>query len=294
MADEDGWYIRETAMLDSDVVRFYDGFPHLFTLRLHHGGRLTQPPGRMYVGGKIDHVDLIDIDKFSVHEVDLMLDILGYNGRVEPMCYMFLHPKKNLDQGLEHLSCDKDCLNLGTHVEEHKIINVYISHGLKNIKDIFSPVEVKPPVTIEEIDEPGPFSIVPFKLNFDACLDDLEVGQGSGSRQEVNNDTAGLEVGQGSGSRQEVNNDTACLDDLELRDQDDNEDNVENDDNEVDQDNEVDGSSENDDNEVDQDDEVDGLSENDHASDDDSDYIVDEANNIKDHEVDMPDYSSRG
>lgn len=114
-------------------------------------------------------MDLIDIDKFSVHEVDLRLDQLGYNS-TNPMYYQFLNPEKNLDDGLEHLSSDQDCLNLAKYVEQHKVINVYTTHGLKNMKELFSsPIKpTKPAITIEEIDEPGPHVVVPFNLNANA------------------------------------------------------------------------------------------------------------------------------
>lgn len=77
-----------------------------------------------------------------------MLDMLGHNGTI-PMYYQFSHPKKNLDNGLEHLSGDQDCLNLATHVEEHKLIHVYTTHGVKNIKELFTSPTKSKSITIE-------------------------------------------------------------------------------------------------------------------------------------------------
>ena len=153
-------------MYNVDYLHFAECYPNLFTIILHHSGRLTSPPGRKYVAGKIDHVDLIDIDQFSIHEVGLMMDCLGYNG-TQAMYYMYLYPGKNLDNGLEDLSSDQDCRELAKHVEMHKFIDVYVTHGLNNIKELLlSPTKCKPALTIEEIDEPGSFAIVPSKLRF--------------------------------------------------------------------------------------------------------------------------------
>lgn len=78
---------------------------------MHYGGRLTRVPGPRYVGGKIDFVVLINIYKFSIHEIDGVMDNLGYNG-TEHIYYRFLHPLKDLDNGIEDLCSDQDILNL--------------------------------------------------------------------------------------------------------------------------------------------------------------------------------------
>ena len=45
-------------------------YPMLMTLRNHHGGFFTKAPGRVYVDGKVNYVDLVDKDLFSMHELD--------------------------------------------------------------------------------------------------------------------------------------------------------------------------------------------------------------------------------
>ncbi|KAM0070211.1 hypothetical protein Hdeb2414_s0001g00010611 [Helianthus debilis subsp. tardiflorus] len=121
------WFIRE-AMDGDEVLQLYVGMPHLFSIRLHHGGRLTKIPGRVYKGGKVNFVDMIDVDMFSVHEISDMLDELGYSV-TDHIYYFFQNPEKDLDNGIEDLSSDQDVLNLSKHVEFHKIINVFTFHG---------------------------------------------------------------------------------------------------------------------------------------------------------------------
>jgi len=170
-----------------------------FTITLHHGGRFTNAPGRRYVGGKIDNVDLIDIDKFSVHEVDLMMGMLNYIGGKERIFYHFLIPNTNLDVGLHDLSGDADVLKLAKYVSEHKIISVYTEHGISNVYiDMWSP---KKNITIEEIDQPGPNAIVLLRSNAATTLNDLwqdsVFGQSSGFE---NSNVIGQSSGLGESS----------------------------------------------------------------------------------------------
>ncbi|MFS7957646.1 hypothetical protein Hanom_Chr07g00668821 [Helianthus anomalus] len=159
--------------------------PHLFRIRLHHGGRLTKSPGRVYEGGKVNFVDMIDIDIFSVHDISEMMDELGYSVN-DHIYYYFQNPEKDVDNGIEDLRSDQDILNLSRHVEFHKVINVFTLHGLNIIKDFFqSPMKPQKGITIEEIDEPGPFAIVPSKPNVTRRLNsDVDnIGQEGGVRQ---------------------------------------------------------------------------------------------------------------
>ncbi|KAG8363692.1 hypothetical protein BUALT_Bualt19G0048800 [Buddleja alternifolia] len=48
----------------------------LFTLKLHHGGKLIEHPLKMYVGGRVDFVDFIDPDLMSLVELDNLVFLL--------------------------------------------------------------------------------------------------------------------------------------------------------------------------------------------------------------------------
>ncbi|CAI9267282.1 unnamed protein product [Lactuca saligna] len=48
------------------------------SLLLYHGGEFTKFPGRKYIKGKQTYIDLLDMDTFSVHDIDEMMEQLGY------------------------------------------------------------------------------------------------------------------------------------------------------------------------------------------------------------------------
>ncbi|GJZ61827.1 mutator type transposase [Tanacetum coccineum] len=88
-----------------DPYTVYRQFPTIFSLEIHHGGRLSKAPNRLYDGGKVHWFDQIDSDGFSVVEVTHMLKCLGY---VNPtMEYWYKMPDKDI---LLQLSNDKDVL----------------------------------------------------------------------------------------------------------------------------------------------------------------------------------------
>nr|KAJ0199531.1 hypothetical protein LSAT_V11C600333240 [Lactuca sativa] len=50
------------------------GHPTIFSISLYHGGEFTKFPGRKYIKGKQMYVDLLDMDTFSVHDIDEMME----------------------------------------------------------------------------------------------------------------------------------------------------------------------------------------------------------------------------
>lgn len=55
-------------------------------MHISHGGMFSKAPGRRYVLGKVNYVDFIDIEEFSVHEIDVIFKELGYAG---PKCIYY-------------------------------------------------------------------------------------------------------------------------------------------------------------------------------------------------------------
>ncbi|CAI9301559.1 unnamed protein product [Lactuca saligna] len=147
------WRIRAT-MDEIDVAHRYVGHPMIFSVRLHHGGQFTKFPGRKYIKGKQNYVDLLDIDTFAIHDIDEMMEELGHIDSDETLLYYhFLRPFGNLDFGLFALGSDQDVHHLGTFVANHKLIDVYIEHGKTNLHTYsMSPNLSK--VKIVEIKEP--------------------------------------------------------------------------------------------------------------------------------------------
>ncbi|KAL4555657.1 hypothetical protein LXL04_038284 [Taraxacum kok-saghyz] len=128
-----------------------EGYPTFFSITLHHGGKFTKFPGRTYIDGKMDYVNFIDMDEFSVHELDYMMQQLGYE--VPPVIYYhFQIPNGDFDFGLRALGNDLDVLTLGKFIEDNKVIHVYTEHGETRLLTYFMSPRVKPRVVIEELD----------------------------------------------------------------------------------------------------------------------------------------------
>ncbi|KAK9070482.1 hypothetical protein SSX86_010884 [Deinandra increscens subsp. villosa] len=132
MADDEGMFIRK-AMDNAEVFKIYKDFPDRFSIKLHHGGRFTKLPNRKYVKGKVDYIDLIDIDLFSLHELDDVMLRLDYTEAGVPIFYHFKEPGKDLNNGLHTLSNDSDINHLSNFVADNKIIHVYTEHGSTNV-----------------------------------------------------------------------------------------------------------------------------------------------------------------
>ncbi|GKA14533.1 hypothetical protein Tco_0694179, partial [Tanacetum coccineum] len=100
----------------------------LFSLKIHYAGCFTESPVRKYVNGDFAFFDCIDIDEFSVHEVNEMVKKISFSGR-NIMYYSFLKPGMNLDIGLYALGNDDDARIMSEYIRlGYKMIEVYIEH----------------------------------------------------------------------------------------------------------------------------------------------------------------------
>ncbi|CAI9291720.1 unnamed protein product [Lactuca saligna] len=54
------------------------GHLKIFSIQLYHGGEFTKFHERKYIKGKQTYVELLDIDTFSVHDIDELIENLGY------------------------------------------------------------------------------------------------------------------------------------------------------------------------------------------------------------------------
>nr|GEX08356.1 hypothetical protein [Tanacetum cinerariifolium] len=84
----------------------------------------------MYVRGRVDIFDMVDIDLFTGVALNMMVLKLGYTGKSEPMFYNYLRPLVNLDEGLYAFACEEDVRCLATLVRSFKLIEVYIEHDV--------------------------------------------------------------------------------------------------------------------------------------------------------------------
>ena len=100
----------------------------MFTIKLYHGGEFTKYPDVRYIDGTVNYVDMVDIDEFSVHELDAIMK--GFRYGVPPVIYYhFLVPGGDFHFGLRPLGNDQDVANFSQYVSEHKVMKVYTEHG---------------------------------------------------------------------------------------------------------------------------------------------------------------------
>ncbi|GKC96500.1 hypothetical protein Tco_1161942 [Tanacetum coccineum] len=121
----------------------------MFSIQIHHGGKSQRYPGRIYVSGRVDIFDMVNIDLFIVVALNMMVLKLGYTGKSEPMFYNYLKPLTSLDEGLYALACEEDVRCLGTLVRSFKLIEVYIEHGVTALDSYLRAPRFK--ATLEEI-----------------------------------------------------------------------------------------------------------------------------------------------
>nr|GEX79375.1 hypothetical protein [Tanacetum cinerariifolium] len=82
----------------------------------------------MYVSGRVDIFDMVDIDLFTVVALNMMVLKLGYTGESEPIFYNYLRPLTSLDVGLHALACEEDVRCLATLVRSFKLIKLSGTH----------------------------------------------------------------------------------------------------------------------------------------------------------------------
>ncbi|GJY95913.1 hypothetical protein Tco_0512274 [Tanacetum coccineum] len=140
LEDHAGWKLRRrqwtgtTDQLIEDLEAAYDNASNMFSIRIHHGGKFQRYPGRMYVSGRVDIFDMVDIDLFIVVALNMMV--------------------LKLDEGLYALACEEDVRFLGTLVRSFKLIEVYTEHGVTALDSYHRAPRFR--ARLEEItDEPG-------------------------------------------------------------------------------------------------------------------------------------------
>nr|KAJ0213156.1 hypothetical protein LSAT_V11C400190450 [Lactuca sativa] len=137
------------------------GAPTWFSIKLHHGGKFTKLPDIKYIGGEVRYVDYVDIDEFSVHELDAMMLDQGYpdprmielTDESPVIYYHFRIPNGDFQFGLRALGNDHDVINISKFIRNNKLIEVYTEHEKTNLLTYFMSPNAKGKVVIEELPE---------------------------------------------------------------------------------------------------------------------------------------------
>ncbi|GJV38114.1 hypothetical protein Tco_1410591 [Tanacetum coccineum] len=102
-------------------------YPALFSMKIHHAGKFKELEKMRYVNGLVAYVDGFDIEQFSVHELNVVMEELGYVND-DPIYYHYMIPGTDLDIGLRALGNDLDVLGLAKYIKDNKLIMVYCEH----------------------------------------------------------------------------------------------------------------------------------------------------------------------
>nr|GEZ05530.1 hypothetical protein [Tanacetum cinerariifolium] len=82
---------------------------------VNYAGCFTESPGKRYVNGDFAYFDYIDIDEFSVHELNDMVKKIGFSGK-NIMYYSFLKHNMSFDNGLYALRNDEDVRRMAEYI----------------------------------------------------------------------------------------------------------------------------------------------------------------------------------
>ncbi|PWA87833.1 hypothetical protein CTI12_AA108670 [Artemisia annua] len=115
---------RERSSPIPNLHQLYESKPTYFTLKVTHGGKFTQPPGRMYVDPVIAWYDCVDYDLFSFYAFEELVDDIGVKGAVAG--YYYRIPGETLDVGLYPLRSDEDVMQMLDLIPTHREIEVYV------------------------------------------------------------------------------------------------------------------------------------------------------------------------
>ncbi|KAL3498616.1 hypothetical protein ACH5RR_041348 [Cinchona calisaya] len=97
----------------------------LFTIRLHHGRRITGDKYKSHCNGLVDHIAICDWEKFPLYDINLMLKKLGHKA---PILYYYIYPTSDLSHGLKQLQTNENINEFLNWVTEYKVIEVYCNH----------------------------------------------------------------------------------------------------------------------------------------------------------------------
>nr|GEX07047.1 transposase, MuDR [Tanacetum cinerariifolium] len=95
--------------------------PEVFSMKVFHGGTFAPSPNRKYFGGKVQYVDLLDIECFTIDILHNIVKMLKYASR-DIMFYHFNIPNKTLDWGLRALESEDDVVNLSIRRWRYNLI----------------------------------------------------------------------------------------------------------------------------------------------------------------------------
>ncbi|CAI9276738.1 unnamed protein product [Lactuca saligna] len=171
------WSLRPRYTQPPDLRKEYGSISSFGTFKINHGGSFTNTvSGRSYIDGLVDHFDFVDMDVFSVHELDDMIAFLGYNdGGI--MFYHFMILETDLDSALLPLGTNQEVIRLARYVLNHKEINFYIKHGNTRVVSYLKSTLKFRIEEVEEIDSPEMNRVRMKRKSIRSCSKKLDLNE---------------------------------------------------------------------------------------------------------------------
>ncbi len=98
-----------------------------FSIKIHHGGYFTNLPWKAYVGGYVDHFDLVHMEKVCMVDIDEMVEECGYSGFMNYYWRVVGADEVNLEGKLKDLKSDRDVMDMvNAHLPQQHKISMYV------------------------------------------------------------------------------------------------------------------------------------------------------------------------
>ena len=99
----------------------------LFTITLHHGGKIEGDKYKNYNNGKVTYIDIVDGDTFSIPELNRMVMRLGYPEKTV-LLYHYIDLRSDINRDLRDLRNDTDVIEFLGWVRQYKVMEIYYNH----------------------------------------------------------------------------------------------------------------------------------------------------------------------
>ena len=96
---------------------------NLFSIRVHHGGKLEVTHERAYVGSLVAVYHYCNLERWSLCSLDKIAEELGYEEH--SIRYYYLLPGQRMQDGLFYMFSEEDATELARSGEWKKMVDVF-------------------------------------------------------------------------------------------------------------------------------------------------------------------------
>ncbi|CAK9157806.1 unnamed protein product [Ilex paraguariensis] len=117
------WIVREyNNNLCTGDTPDYGNDSKYFTIKMHHSGKFDGYGDKVYIGGRVNSIDMCHFDQISLIELDNMLKNIGVGYNQITIFY------QRIGNGWRALENDQHAMDLIKWVDKVKVVDVYVEH----------------------------------------------------------------------------------------------------------------------------------------------------------------------